>query len=70
MNKKDPRKKPKTKEEIEEILAYLEKDLTNFKFEVDKKDKSIKQYVKLLKFPKIEYQKLFEENKKLIEKIE
>ena len=40
MNKKNPRKKWKTKEEeIQEILADLEKDLTNFRFEVDKRDK-------------------------------
>ena len=64
MNKKNPRKKPKTKEEErEEILPDLEKVLTNFKFEIDKKDKSIKQYVKLLKLAKRDYQKLFKEKK-------
>ena len=42
MSKQNQGKTPKTKEEeIEEVLADLEKDLTNFKFEVNKRDKSI-----------------------------
>ena len=60
-------KKIKTKEEeIGEILLELEKDLSNFQITVEKKkQKTIQQYAKLLKLTKIEYQRMFEENKKL-----
>ena len=60
MNRK---KQQKTREEhIEEVLAEPEKDLSNFQFTIQKKDKVLQEYVKLLKIIKIEYQKLFNEN--------
>ena len=68
MNRK---KQQKTREEhIEEVLAELEKDLSNFQFTIQKKDKVLQEYVKLLKIIKIEYQKLFNENEILKEKLE
>ena len=74
MNRKYTRKKIKTKEdEIVEILLELEKDLSNLwkkKYRWKKKDKTIQQNPKLLTLTKIEYQKIFEENKKLKDKLE
>ena len=62
MNRKT--KKVKTREEqIEEVLLFLEKNLTNFQVTIDKRDKTIQEYIRLLKLTKIEYQKLFNENK-------
>lgn len=61
----------KTKEQqIDKIFFDLEKDLSNFEFTIERNDKTIEQYVKLLKLTKAEYQKLQLENKKLKEKIE
>ena len=69
MNRKT--KKVKTREEqIEEVLLFLEKNLTNFQVTIDKRDKTIQEYIRLLKLTKIEYQKLFNENKILKEKLE
>ena len=69
MNRKT--KKVKTREEhIEEVLLDLGKDLLNFRLTIDKRDKTIQEYVRLLKLTKIEYQKLFNENKILKEKLE
>ena len=45
-------------------------DLSNFQITVEKKDKKIQHYIKLLKLTKIKYQKFFEENKRLTEKCE
>lgn len=68
MNRK---KQQKTREEhIEEVLAELEKDLSNFQFTIQKKDKVLQEYVKLLRIIKIKYQKLFNENEILKEKLE
>ena len=62
MNRKT--KKVKTREEqIEEVLLFLEKNLTNFQVTIDKRDETIQEYIRLLKLTKIEYQKLFNENK-------
>ena len=62
MNRKT--KKVKTREEqFEEVLLFLEKNLTNFQVTIDKRDKTIQEYIRLLKLTKIEYQKLFNENK-------
>ena len=70
MNRKTTRKQIKIKEEeITEVLLELEKDLSNFQLSVEKKDKTIQQYARLLKLTKIKYQKIYEENKKLREKI-
>ena len=64
-------KKQKTRqEEITEVLIDLEKGLSNFKLNIDKKDKTIKEYIRLLTLEKKEYQKLFEENKRLKEFLE
>ena len=41
-----------------------------FQLTVQKKEKTIQEYVRLLKLTKIEYQKLFNKNKTLKEKIE
>ena len=61
----------KTKEQqIDKIFFDLEKDLSNFEFTIERNDKTIEQYVKLLKLTKAEYQKLQIGNKKLKEKIE
>ena len=69
MNRKT--KKVKTREEqIEEVLLFLEKNLTNFQVTIDKRDETIQKYIRLLKLTKIEYQKLFNENKILKEKLE
>ena len=46
------------------------KDLANFQLTVQKKDKAIQEYIRLLKLTKAKYQKLFEENKILKKKIE
>ena len=68
MNRK---KQQKTREEhIEEVLAELEKDLSNFQFTIQEKDKVLQEYVKLLRIIKIKYQKLFNENEILKEKLE
>ena len=65
------KKKQKTRvEEITEVLTDLENDLSNFKLNIDKKGKTIKGYIRLLTLAKEEYQKLFEENKRLKEPLE
>ena len=48
-------------------MVDLEKDLSNFKLNIDKKDRATKEYIRLLNIAKKEYQKLFEENKRLKE---
>ena len=45
------------------------KKKANFQLTVKKKDKTIQEYVRLLKLTKQEYQKLFQENKLLKERI-
>ena len=73
MSKKNTKtiKKIKTKEEeLGEILFELEKDLSKFQITVEKKGKTMQQYVKLLKLTETEYHKIFQENKKIKEKIE
>ena len=56
---------------MEEVLVELEKKLANYQLTVQKKkDKTIQEYTRLLKLTKAKYQKLFEENKILKEKIE
>ena len=64
------KKKKKTREQhIEDVLVDLEKDIANFQLTVQKKGKTIQEYVRLLKLTKREYQKLFQENKLLKERI-
>ena len=58
------RKKQKSREEhTEDVLVELGKDLLNFQIIIQKKDKTIEEYVRLLKLTKQEYQKLFQEYK-------
>ena len=48
---------PNTREQhIEDVLVELEKDLANFQLTVQKKDKTIQEYIRLLKLTKAEYQ--------------
>ena len=54
---------------IEEALIDLEKDLMNFQLSLQTKDKTIKEYVRLLNLTKIEYQEIFNENRQSKEKI-
>ena len=69
MNRKT--KKVKTREgDIEEVFLDLEKDLSNFGLTIIKRDKTIQEYVRLLKLKEIEYQKLFQKDKILKEKLE
>ena len=69
MNRKT--KKVKTREgDIEEVFLDLEKDLSNFWLTIIKRDKTIQEYVRLLKLKEIEYQKLFQKDKFLKEKLE
>ena len=70
MNRKT--KKVKTRaENIEEVLLKLEKNLSNFQLIIDKRDRTIQEYIKLIiKLTKIEYQTLFNKNKTLKEKLE
>ena len=64
---KDKTKQQKTKEVegITEVFIDLEKDLSNVKLNIDGKDKTIKEYIRLLTLAKKEYRKLFEKSKKL-----
>ena len=60
------KKKQKTKEkEINKVLIELEKDLNNFKLNIDQKDKKIKEYIRLLELGKKEHQKVIHENNQL-----
>ena len=70
MNRKT--KKIKTRaENIEEVLLNLEKKLSNIQLIIDKRDRTIQEYIKLIiKLTKIEYQTLFNKNKILKEKLE
>ena len=51
-------------------MFELEKDLSKFQITVEKKGKTMQQYIKLLKLTETEYHKIFQENKKIKEKIE
>ena len=60
------KKKIKTREEqIEEVPLEFKKDLSNFQLTIDKIDKTIQEYITLLKLTKTEYQKMFNKNKSL-----
>ena len=48
---------------MEEVLLDLEKDLSNFQLTINKKDKTIGEYIRLLKLRKFECQKSFNLNK-------
>ena len=64
-------KKPQNTREqhIEEVLINLEKDLTNFQLSLQTKDKTIKEYVRLLNLTKTEYQNFFNEDRQSKEKM-
>ena len=48
--------KVKTKDqEIKELLTDLEKDLSNFKLDNDKKDRKCKEYIRLLELARNKY---------------
>ena len=57
------------KQHIEEVLIKLKKDFGNFQLSIQKKDKTMQEYVRILKLTKQEYQKFFQENKLSKEKI-
>ena len=64
------KKTPKTREQhIEDVLTDLEKNLSNFQLSLQTKDKTIKEYVRLINFTKTKYQKFFNRNRQLKEKI-
>ena len=69
MSKSFSKKRKAREQHIEDVLVELEKDLANFQLTVQKKDKTIQEYVRLLKLTKQEYQKLFQESKLLKERI-
>ena len=55
--------KLKTKEqEIKDLLTDLEKDLGNFKLDIDNKDRKIKEYIRLFELARNEYRKVVQEN--------
>ena len=63
------KKNPKTREQhIEDVLIDLEKNLSNFQLSLQTKDKTIKEYVRLLNLTKTEYQNIFNENRQLKKK--
>ena len=69
-NKNKNKKQNKAREQhIEDVLIDLGKDLSNFQLLLQTKDKTIKEYVRLLNLTETEYQKNFNENKQLKEKI-
>ena len=57
-------------EHIEKLLLDSKKDLSNFRLTTDKRDKTIQEYIRLLKVTKTKYQKLFNKNKVLKENLE
>ena len=60
---KNKKIKVKTKDqEIKELLTDLEKDLGNFKLDNDKKDRKLKEYIRLLELARNEYRKVVQEN--------
>ena len=68
MNKR--KRLTKTKEQLRNkqvalVLGDLEKDIENFRLTTEKEDDQLNNYSKLLKVAKIEYQKLYKENKQL-----
>ena len=70
MSKSLKKIKQKIREQhIEDVLAEIEIDFANLQLTVQKKDKRIQEHVRPLKLTKQEYQKLFEENKLLKERI-
>ena len=48
-------------QEIKELLADLEKDLSNFKVDNDNKDRKLKECIRLLELARNEYRKVVQE---------
>ena len=69
MNKNNKNKRKIKEEEINKVLIELENDLSNFKLNIDQKDKKIKEYIRLLELAKKEYQKVTHENNQLKQQI-
>ena len=70
MNRINKKKTKQSREEhIEDELVELEKNLSNFQITIEEKDKTIQEHVILLKLTKQKYQKLFQENKIIKEKL-
>ena len=59
MNRINRKKQKNREEDIEDVLGELEKDLSNFQITIQKKDKTIQEYIRLLKLTKLEHQKFF-----------
>ena len=60
---KSKKNKLKTKEqEIKDLLTDLEKDLGNFKLDIDNKDRKIKEYLGLLELTRNKYRKVAQES--------
>ena len=53
---------------IKDFLIDLQKHLLNFQLSLQTKDKTIKEYVRLLNLTKTEYQNIFNENRQLKKK--
>lgn len=67
MNNRKKSKQKSKEDHLLEVLEDLEKDLNCSKITLEIKDNHISRYNKILKAAKIEYQKLFNKNKSLIE---
>ena len=60
------KKQKKTREQhIEDVLIDLENNSLNFQLSLQAKDKTIKEYVRLLNLTKTECRKIFNENRQL-----
>ena len=60
MNKSFKENQKTREQHIKDVLVELEKDLANFQLMVQNKDKTIQEYIRLLKVTQVEYQKLLE----------
>ena len=69
-NRRVIKQKNKTRDNmIIEILGVLEQDLSTLKLIIEIKDKQLNQYEKILRATKIEYEKITNGNKKLINEL-
>ena len=55
---------------LKKYFSTSKKDLSHFQLTINKRDKTIQEYIRHLKLTKIKYQKIFNENKILKEKLE
>ena len=56
---------PLRNEQVPLVLGDLEKDIEKFRLAIKIKDDQLNKYSKILKATKVEYQKLYKENKQL-----